>query len=252
MLKRFSTLALTLALATPFAAARATGTQSYNVCGGSYTGFTGFAFCASVNVAVTNVSAGVYNVAMTIANLSGDNGSYAGSIFQNVGLDNILGSLATPANVLVTQDGATVCSNPTDDQTGGAKCWNVKVNQSSAGGVNIDFLSNTSAGNNLALVSACSGGNTLDTCLNLHPVTISFDITQDFNPTTTGDVYIKAQGLGSTECFTGPDALSPACNSATTFSTTPEPATMGLMATGLFGLIPVFRRRRNRGEPIEG
>lgn len=248
MLKRISTLALTLALATPLSSAKAVGTQSYDVCGGTYNGFAGFAFCASVQLAVTQVSAGVYKIAMTVANMSGTNGSFAGSIFQNIGIDNILGNLANPANVVVTQDGATVCTNPTNDQSGAAGCWNVKVDQSSAGGVNIDFLANTSQGNQLALSSACSGGQTLNTCLNLHPVTIAFNIDTDFNPTTSGDIYIKGQGLNqSTECFAGPTASSPACSRITA---APEPATIGLMATGLFVLVPVFRRRRN-DESIE-
>jgi hypothetical protein len=249
MLKRVSTLALTLALATPLSTAKAIGTQSYDVCGGSYGGFVGFAFCASVQLAVTNVSAGVYKVALTVANMSGTNGSFGGSIFQNIGVDNILGNLANPANVLVTQDGATVCSNLNNDQTGSAGCWNVKVDQSSAGGVNIDFLANTSAGNNLALSSACSGGSTLDTCLNLHPVTISFYIDTDFNPATSGDIYIKGQGMQqSTECFAGPTASSPTCSRVTA---TPEPATLGLMSTGLITLVPFFRRRRKTDESIE-
>lgn len=247
MLKRLSTLALTLALATPLSTAKATGTTTYNVCGGTLGAFTP-GFCASVQIAVTG-SGSLFNVAMTISNMSGTNGSFSGAIFQNIGITNIAGGVGTPANILVTQDGATVCSNPTNDQTGGAHCWNVKEDQSSAGGFNIDFLANTSAGNNLALVSACGAAipsNMLGTCLNTHPVTISFNITQDFNPATSGNLYIKAQGLGSTECITG-GSTTELC---TNLTTTPEPATVGLMATGLFALVPVFRRRRD-DESIE-
>jgi hypothetical protein len=247
MLKRLSTLALTLAVAAPLSTASATGTQTYNVCGGTIGAFTP-GFCASVQISVTAVGGGVFNLAMTVANLSGQYGSYSGAIFQNIGVTNIAGGVANPANILVSQDGATVCSNPTNNQTGAAGCWNVKEDQSSAGGFNIDFLANTSAGNNLALTSACSGVGTLNTCLSLHPVTISFNITTDFNPVTAGNLYIKAQGLNSTECVTGPAGSAELC---TPITTTPEPATLALMGTGLFAMLPVFRRRRKAGELIE-
>ena len=236
MLKRLSTLALTLALAAPLASAKAD--VNYNVCGGTFSGFT-YAFCASVQVSVTqNAAHTAYTVAMTVANLSGQNGSDPLAIFQEIGLDNISNTLASPANVTVMQDGSLLCTS----------CWDVAVNQGAAGGFNIDFLANTTSGNKFALSSCASGVPAQTTCADaLHPVTISFDLTNNFDP-STADLYIKGQNGPngqSTECDTG--SRTEMCTNVTT---TPEPATVGLMATGLFGLVPVFRRRR-KGEPIE-
>src|SRR4051812_3523287 len=95
--KRFITgVSFAAALLTP-SVARATGSKAYDFCGGSYSGFTGFAFCASVNVSVVAASntdglthaPGAYTVTMDITNKSGQNGSYLNSLFIQIGLDNL-------------------------------------------------------------------------------------------------------------------------------------------------------------------
>jgi len=246
MTKRFAAFVLAGSLMSPFASAKAVGTQTYDVCGGTYASWTGFAFCASVQVSVVAAGPNVWNVAMQIANLSGTNGSYAGSLFAQIGIDNILGALANPANILVKQGGSTICSNPTNDQSGGANCWAVKTDQSAAGGLNIDFLGQTSNGVNLGVASACSGAsNYIYTCLGSAPVTISFNIDTDFNPATSGDVYIKAQGaLGSTECETG--TAAPLATQCSPVTATPEPATLAMFGTGLASVAATGWRRRKR------
>src|SRR5687767_452366 len=112
-MKRFwTTTALTLALLAP-ASARADGTKAFDFCGGSYSGYTGFAFCASVVVSVAPSThdphaLGAYTVTMDIANLSGAAGvSYPGTVFTRIGLDNIDNSLAIPANLTISQNGST-------------------------------------------------------------------------------------------------------------------------------------------------
>jgi len=248
---RLLSLALAASLASPFSAAQAVGTQTYNVCGGSYASWTGFAFCASVQVSVVAKAAGVWNVAMQISNLSGTNGSFAGSLFAQIGLDNLF--FTPPAvvisNVLVTQNGSTVCSNPTNNQSGGANCWSVAQNQSAAGGIQVDLLGNTSNGVNLAASSACSGQNNyIYTCLGSAPVIISFDINKDFDPSQLGDVYIKAQGaLGSTECETGTTVTGSLRCSTPPTTATPEPTTMTMLGTGIAAMVAEVRRRRKKG-----
>jgi hypothetical protein len=249
---RLLSLALAASLASPFSAAQAVGTQTYNVCGGSYASWTGFAFCASVQVSVVANGPNLWNVAMQISNLSGTNGSYAGSLFAQIGLDNLFFSppAAVISNVLVTQNGSTICSNPTNSQQGSANCWSVSQNTSAAGGINVDLLGNTSSGVNFAASSACSGQNKyIYTCLGSAPVTISFDINKDFDPSQLGDVYIKAQGaLGSTECETGTTvAVGQRCSSPPV-TATPEPTTMTMLGTGIAALAAQVRRRRKKGD----
>ena len=245
---RFSTLALAAGFFAPFASAKAVGIQTYDVCGGSYGTWSGFAFCASVQVSAVAKSPNVWTVAMQIANLSGTNGSYDGSLFAQIGLDNVLGSLLDPASILVTQGGSTVCSNTTNNQSGSASCWSVKQDQAAAGGVNVDFLGNTSSGVNLAVASSCSGTNNyIYSCLGSAPVTISFDVNSDFNPAMSGDVYIKAQGApGSTECETG--TAVQASQRCIPVTATPEPATLAMFGTGLAALAAKGRRRKKSGE----
>ncbi len=246
MKTRFLSIALAASLAAPFASARAVGTQTYNVCGGSYASWTGFAFCASVQVSVIAKGGNVWNVAMQIANLSGTNGSYSGSLFAEIGIDNLFNTFANPTNILVTQGGSTICSNASNSQQGNAKCWNVSTNQSAAGGINVDLLANTSNGVNLSVSSQCSGANKyVYTCLGSAPVTISFDVNKDFDPTKVGDVYIKAQGqLGSTECETGTNVASGLQCTSPPVTSTPEPATLTMLGTGIAALAVRTRRRR--------
>src|SRR5690349_7226808 len=96
-MKRLLALSALSALMLVPSSARATGSKPYDFCGGSYSGYTGFAFCASVTVTVTAASSladglyhapGSYTVSMDIVNKSGENGSFLNSMFIQIGLDN--------------------------------------------------------------------------------------------------------------------------------------------------------------------
>jgi hypothetical protein len=255
---RLFTLAFAASLVSPFSTAQAVGTQTYNVCGGSYgASWTGFAFCASVQVSVVASGSGLWNVAMQISNLSGLNGSYAGSLFAQIGLDNLNLPGGNPkiaiSNVLVKQGGSTICSNATNSQQGNAGCWSVAQNQSAAGGIKVDLLNSTSQGVNLSASSACSGQNNyIYTCLGAAPVTISFDINRDFDPSQIGDLYVKAQGqLGSTECETGTSVAAALQCTTPPVTSTPEPTTMTMLGTGIAAMVAEVRRRRKKGVAAE-
>jgi hypothetical protein len=264
MIRKLAVTALALALATPLSTAKAVGTQSYDVCGGTYgSSWSGFAFCASVQVTVVQKAASVWNVAIQIANMSGLNGSYVGSVFTQIGIDNIPGNLANPANITVSQNGQTVCTNKYNDPSPSLGCWTVKQDANATGGFNVDFLDQTSNGLNRDISSLCLNEPTLlYTCLAAHPVTLSFDINANFNPVTQGQIYFHSETIlpnyqyAVTECETGASVTARERCSATTFSAggpvtaTPEPATLALMGTGLFAVGGVgLRRRKNAAAP---
>ena len=249
MKKVLASAALGALLLLP-SSARAVGTKVYDFCGGSYSGYTGFAFCASVTVTVQAASnadgvthaAGAYTVSMDIVNKSGENGSYLNSMFIQIGLDNLINDLATPTNVRISQGGTTICLNTTDVLSGKANCYNVQEDKKAAGGVRLDFLATASNGVSQYAITSCTATvSGLHSCPG-NPVRISFDVVNDFNPNDGVQVYVKSQGqLGSTECVTANGPIS--CSTPPT-TVTPEPATVGLLATGLAGVLLIGHRRR--------
>src|SRR5689334_22645198 len=139
MIRKLAISALVVALGAPLSSAKAVGTQAYDVCGGSYAGWSGFAFCASVQVTVVQKAASVWNVALQISNMSGYNGSFAGSVFTQIGIDNIPGNLASPANITISQGGSVVCTNKFNDPSSASGCWDVLQDANATGGFNVDF-----------------------------------------------------------------------------------------------------------------
>jgi hypothetical protein len=129
--------------------------------------------------------------------------------------------------------------------------WQLTDNKSIGGGVKVDLLSGafnseqsiasqcgvddeTTPGHNRLFVTDCFPGGP-------NFVTLSFRVTEDFNPSLTGDLFIKGQNgynEGSTQC------ISPTNCGPTTV--VPEPVTATLFATGmgLWSGVGFIRRRR--------
>jgi MYXO-CTERM domain-containing protein len=234
--------------------AHAEGNRVWNVCGG-----TSFQTCASVSVTVVRNPNGTAVVTMEIRNLSGQNGTYAGTVFTNVGLDNVM---PTSINVITNPRSGDYVFSVTGPCASGPQCdytnqWNLANNQSTGGGVRVDLLSGTDNGSRYSIASSCNNGLApghmlffLTGCAagSGGMVTLQFAVTGDFDPNATGDVFVKGQSGPngqSTTCITGGDHQN--CYPTTV---TPEPLTAVLLGTGLAALggIGRIRRRREQGE----
>ena len=234
----------------PFGTAR-----QFNVCGGSYTGFSGFGLCASVNVSVFSEN-GINYLRFEVYNTSGSNGSYSGSAFTRIGLDNVV---YNGVNVNAKTGTLVVwgpCAANPQQQCQYTNDWVVQNDKTSAGGINVDLVNATVQGVNSSVVSSCitpnqipASGNVITTsCSATAPLfaQFTFQINALFDPSAVGSLYIMAQnGYNgqSTHCAT---------SNPLTCSTivVPEPITLALFGTGFaaMGVQQAFRRRRKDEE----
>lgn len=125
--------------------------------------------------------------------------------------------------------------------------WQATLDKETGGGatMHIDALTSPDQGINYGISSACpstgkriySGG--IGGCAGgSNTVSISFHVSNSF-VLSNANVFIKAGGNNSSECFIG---------SSCSTTTTPEPATIALVGTGLLALggrVSRWRRRKD-------
>jgi hypothetical protein len=245
---RIAPLALALTLAATSNAWADTG-FSWNgstVCGGNT-----FNTCAAVTVNVADGANGAATITITVTNLSGTNGTYAGTVFTQVGLDNLPQSGHPATSVIQYVDGTLVATDcGADGICGGANAaddkdvtsaWQLGTNGLSGAGIDPAVIGTDTK-------NGINGGFSA-------PTTYSFT----FSVTSWSDSYlanagfgIHGQGAGS--CSTklsitntgGAETTGTALPADSCFSTTPEPITMALVGTGLAGMggMGLIRRRK--------
>jgi hypothetical protein len=222
-----ATAAVAFALLAPLATARA-DSHSYSFCN---TGMT-LNFCGTVTVAAAANASGGTDITFTVVNTTATTPQ---ALFTAIGINNSgLSGSATFSNFSVMYNG-----------TDYAPYWTVGAGTVTDGGgtpIAVSALSST-VDNGLvySISSACTGtAQRLYTCGvgPNDPVVISFSIS-DPNVTIND---------GTTDLYVNAAAERGACVAGCETTTTPEPATIALFATGLLGMggpISRFRRRRN-------
>lgn len=204
-------------------------------CGGSL-----FATCAAVSVSTSfNNITGRTTVTMTITNLSGTNGTYAGTTFTQIGVWN----LPNGKNGAAYVNGSLTVLNQNNVNVTSA--WQLGTPGLSGGGIQPGvFGVDPSQGINGGLAT----GDTYTFTFELTGLASNFDLNNagfalhgqgGYNGCST-KLIVDGDGTQNT----GP--YDPTCLPPTT--TTPEPVTMTLLATGLAGMggAGVFRRRRKQ------
>lgn len=237
-------LGLVVASAT---GAAADGFKSWTVCGGST-----FATCASVRLNVVGTS-----VSLSVRNLSGLNGTYGGSVFTSIGLQNVPAGVTAviPASGYVKSMSGPVRVGDTPSP------WRLANDKVVGGGIWLDLATKNSKGvdngigsscgmgslpadGNLFMSGACGRNGLANASANGGWVVLEFDVSETWDPNAAG-TELMVKGVNGpngdvTTCLTSEN-----CNPAA--DVVPEPFTIALVGSGLAG-IGLLRRRRKSGD----
>ena len=250
---RFAPLALALTLA---ATSNAWADAGFSWNGSTVCGGNTFNTCAAVTVNVVDGANGAATVTMTVTNLSGTNGTYAGTVFTQLGLDNLPMTATNPSVSVVQYGSLTSVTNCGADGICGGTHAADDVNVTSAWQLGTNGLSG--AGIDPAIIGTDTK-NGINGGLSA-PSTFTFVFTvtgwSDSYLTTAG-FGIHGQGAGSCSTKLSITSAGTAENTGTTspdascFSTVPEPISMALVGTGLASMGGMgFLRRRKKNNDV--
>lgn len=241
---RFVPLALALTLsATTNAWANINsswGTTTATQCGGNT-----FSTCASVSVTLITSGPNAGRVIMTVTNLSGSQGTYAGTVFTQVGMYNLPAGVDYNTFLSATNCGADgICGGANaGDDTNVQSAWQLGTNGLSGAGIDPTVIgTDTKNGVNGAIAT----GQTFQ---------FVFTITNWSSITSINDFAIHGQA-GPNTCSTklvwsgsSPNQPTASPDGSCDFSTVPEPISMALVGTGLMGMGGAGLLRRRKKDP---
>ncbi|MDH5283855.1 MAG: PEP-CTERM sorting domain-containing protein, partial [Gemmatimonadota bacterium] len=221
---------------SPYAAAGSSSGFGWNnttICGGN-----AFSTCASVAVSAVWDGSGNVTVTMQVTNLSGQNGTFANTVFTQVGLWNVPAGTAYGPNSTVLSQGNSLSGwQPGNSGLSGAGIQKDVRGMDPTNGINGGIAS----GNKYTFTFTITNWQGSAPDFN----TLGFAIHGQGGPNgCSTKLVIQADGSANS-----PDPNDPAVQACGT-TVTPEPVTMSLLATGLAGMggAGLVRRRRKQAD----